>query len=281
MLSSCPMAKLILIATPLGNLGDLTTRAAETLRALKWVACEDTRVTRNLLSHLDVHPKLLSIREANEKAGAARVIEILAAGDDVGYCTDAGTPGISDPGAELVRAVAEAGHAVMALPGPSAVTTAASLSGIVTGPFHFAGFLPSKHTDRLAELRALPSGIPIILYEAPHRAADFFTDAATVLGDRACVVCRELSKMHEEILRTTLLEAAKRDGWRGELTIVIAPGESVSIAGEEFEVWLERELVRPGVRITDLARAASSLFGLTRSDAYDRILEARRLKGEE
>jgi 16S rRNA (cytidine1402-2'-O)-methyltransferase len=275
------MAKLILIATPLGNLGDLTLRASEALRTLMWIACEDTRVTSKLVAHVGGVAKLISVREANERAEAVRVIEHLAAGDDVGYCTDAGTPGVSDPGAELVRAVAEAGYEIEALPGPSALTTAAALSGIVTGPFHFAGFLPSKRNDRLAELRSLPSGVPLIFYEAPHRAADFFADVATVFGDRACVICREISKMHEEVLRTTVGEAAKHEEWRGELTVVIAPGETVSIAGEAFEEWLERELARPGVRITDLARAAAALFGLTRADAYDRILEARRLKGDE
>jgi 16S rRNA (cytidine1402-2'-O)-methyltransferase len=270
------MAKLILISTPLGNLGDLTQRAAEALRTLKWIACEDTRVTSKLVAHVGGGGKLISVREANERAEARRVIEHLAGGDDVGYCTDAGAPGVSDPGAELVRAVVEAGYIVEALPGPSAVATAAAVSGLVSDRFYFAGFVPSKRNDRLAALRALPAGVPIIVYEAPHRAGEFLTDAAEILGDRACVVCRELSKKHEEILRTTIGEAAKREEWRGELTIVIAAGEATTESAGDFEEWLAKELARPGARLTDLARAAASLFGLSRSEAYSRILEARR-----
>lgn len=287
-------ARLILIATPLGNLGDLTPRVTKALATLPWIACEDTRVTRRLLAHVGGVARLLSVRAANEREGAALIISKLAAGDSVGYCTDAGTPGVSDPGALLVRDVAAAGYTVEALPGPSAVAVAVAVSGLVEGPFYFAGFLPARSSQRRDALANFPEGVPVVLYESPHRASSFFVDALAVLGDRACVVCRELSKMHEEIVRTTLGQAATRQGWRGEITVVIAAGDGLANgdAGggaigsadalkpkadpEAIAAWLEERLEEDAnAKTRDLAREAATRFDIPSRVAYAAALLAK------
>src|SRR3954452_21598513 len=185
-------------------------RALRVLREVAVVAAEDTRHTGQLLTHYGISAHYLSLHEHNERARAATIIARLDAGDDVALVSDAGTPTLSDPGADLVAAVAAAGHRVVPVPGPSAALAAVMASGIVHGAFTFVGFLPPKQQARLEVLRAhraLPH--PLVIYEAPHRIAAMLMDAVTVLGDRACVLCRELTKLHEEIAYTTLESAAK------------------------------------------------------------------------
>ncbi len=273
------MARLFVVATPLGNLGDLSPRAAEILRTVSVVACEDTRVTRKLLAHLDAHPRLLSVREENERKGAEEVLAVLAGGGDVAYCSDAGMPVVSDPGRALVEVVRGAGHEVSVIPGPSAVTTALAASGLPADRFHFAGFLPARPAERRRELETLRAlRVTLVFFEAPHRAGEFLAEAAEILGPRRVAVCRELTKKHEEILASTLDEAAKREEWRGELTIVVAGApEGEDRPDVPVEEWIRRELAapdRPG-RAKEIARAAAALYGISGSEAHRLVLRER------
>jgi len=215
------------VATPIGNLGDVTQRAIETLRGADVIAAEDTRVTRGLLSHLGISAKLVALHAHNEKATAQKVIGWIAEGQAVAFVSDAGTPAVSDPGAALVAAVREAGHRVVPIPGPSALTTALSAAGIPADGVVFAGFLPVRgreRKERLAELAAGPWAIA--LFEAPHRVADTLADLHAALGERDVVIARELTKMFETITRVPLADArtwveAHPDRIRGEFVLVI------------------------------------------------------------
>ncbi len=218
------MGTLYVIGTPIGNLEDLTLRASRILSSVPLVAAEDTRVTRRLLAHLDAHPRLLSCHEHNWKRQLPRLLDALAEGD-VALATDAGSPAISDPGAGLIAAIAEAGHAVVTIPGVSAVTAALSVAGFPADRFVFLGFLPRRRSDRAAALAdAARSEQTIVLFESPHRLRATLTDLADYLNDPAIAVCRELTKLHEEVWRGT---ASAARGYfaapRGEFTIVIGP----------------------------------------------------------
>jgi 16S rRNA (cytidine1402-2'-O)-methyltransferase len=275
------VAALVLVATPLGNLGDLTTRIAEAFRSADVVACEDTRVTRKLLAYLKSGARLVSVREANEAAGAERVIAELAAGRVVLYATDAGTPGVSDPGRVLVRRVIEAGHEVHALPGPSAVTTALALSGFSADRFLFAGFLPSDRRARRRELERL-AGIEetIVIFESPHRMNVFLEDAVESLSGRPVVICRELTKRHEEIVRGVLGAIPPREEWRGELTIVIAGrpaghAEDPPVTEDEIRRVLAEEL-EDGRGVKEASRAVAERLGIPARDAYALAIAIRK-----
>ena len=218
------MATFYVIGTPIGNLEDLTLRAARILSAVPLVAAEDTRVTRRLLAHLDAHPRLLSCHEHNWKRQLPRLLEALADGD-VALTTDAGSPAVSDPGAGLVAAVAAAGHEVVAIPGVSAVTAALSVAGFPADRFVFLGFLPRRRADRAKTLReAAGSQQTIVLFESPHRLRATLTDIAAALRDPPVAVCRELTKLHEEVWRGTADDALDYfTEPRGEFTVVIGP----------------------------------------------------------
>ena len=216
-----------MVATPIGNLGDVTQRAVETLRGADIVAAEDTRVTRGLLSHLGIGAKLVALHAHNERAAAQKVAGWIAEGKSVAFVSDAGTPGVSDPGAALVAAVREAGHRVVPIPGASALTTALSSAGVEADGVVFAGFLPARggeRRERLADLAAGPWAIA--LFEAPHRVAQTLADLHAALGDRHVVIARELTKRFETIARVPLAEArawieADPDRTRGEFVLVI------------------------------------------------------------
>lgn len=244
------------------------------MKDVAWVACEDTRVTRKLLTHLESDAKTISVREANEAAGAERIIGLLGEGQDVAYCSDAGTPGISDPGRILVERVREAGHAVSVIPGPSAISAAIALSGIDCAEFHFAGFLPSKSAARRKEfmrLREIPSAL--VFYEAPHRMDEFLKDAREILGERRVAVCREISKRYEETIVGSLLQIAARE-WRGEITIVMERGSVAhTVDAEEIDAWIVQRLAEASV--SDVAHEASIKFGIPKRDAYKRALAVR------
>lgn len=219
-----PVATLYVIGTPIGNLEDLTLRASRILSAVPLVAAEDTRVTRRLLAHLDAHPRLLSCHEHNWKRQLPRLLEALAEGD-VALATDAGSPAVSDPGSGLVAAIAEAGHPVVSIPGVSAVTAALSVAGFPADRFVFLGFLPRRRSDRSARLvETARSEQTIVLFESPHRLRATLTDVAGVLNDPPIAVCRELTKLHEEVWRGMASDAlAHFTEPRGEFTIVIGP----------------------------------------------------------
>ena len=218
---------LYVVATPIGNLGDVTQRAIETLRGADVVAAEDTRVTRGLLSHLGISAKLVALHAHNEKATAQKVIGWIAEGQAVAFVSDAGTPAVSDPGAALVAAVREAGHRVVPIPGPSALTTALSAAGVPADGVVFAGFLPVRGRERKERLAQLAAGPwAIALFEAPHRVADTLADLHAALGERDVVIARELTKMFETITRVPLAGArtwveAHPDRIRGEFVLVV------------------------------------------------------------
>ncbi len=216
---------LYVVATPIGNLDDMTFRAVETLRSVDAIASEDTRRTRTLLGRHDIRRPLLAYHEHNEERAAARLVERLKAGDSIALVTDAGTPLVSDPGYRLVELAVRNGLRVVPIPGPSAVTAALSAAGLPPQPFHFAGFLPRKdgaRRSRLSELSAL--GCTLVFYESPHRLAKTLRAMAEELGDRTAVVAREMTKVHEEFVRGSLAELAERYSAakpKGEIVILV------------------------------------------------------------
>jgi 16S rRNA (cytidine1402-2'-O)-methyltransferase len=269
------------LATPIGHLGDLTPRAAEVLRSVSAVAAEDTRRTARLFAHLGVDaPTLLSLPAFDERGRLEPVLDRLRRGLDVALCTDAGTPGVSDPGVALVAAAWAAGVRIVPIPGPSAALTALMASGLPADQFFFAGFLPRKggaRAARLAFLGDLPA--TLVIYEAGNRTGATLADLAEALGDRLAVVGRELTKLHEELARGTLRELAGRFAGevRGEVTLVVSgAGEA---PGPVVEVPLDEELRRrlaageaPGVTAREVARAR----GLKRAEVYDALERIKR-----
>ena len=273
------------IATPIGNLSDLSPRAAEVLGRVSAVAAEDTRRTRKLYAHLGAPaPVLVSLPAFDERARLGPLLDRLAAGEEVALCTDAGTPGVADPGAALVRAAWQAGARVVPVPGPSAALTALSGSGLPADRFAFAGFLPRKggaRAEALAWLAAQPC--TLVLYEAGNRTRQTLLDLAEALGDREAVVARELTKLHEELARGTLSGLAGRFGGevRGEVTLVVSgPGEgSAARAAGVEERTLEdelRERLGRGEAPSAIAREVARSRGLKRADVYARLEEMKK-----
>ncbi|HYO67462.1 MAG TPA: 16S rRNA (cytidine(1402)-2'-O)-methyltransferase, partial [Archangium sp.] len=202
---------LYLVATPIGNLGDLSTRALETLRAVSFVACEDTRHSRVLLDHFGISADTVSLPAFAEGQRAGRILERLEAGEDCALVTDAGSPGISDPGEKLVAEAIERGVKVVPIPGATALVAALSASGLPTGRFHFLGFLPRKGPERQAMLEEVaPLSATVGIYESPRRLAETLADLQEAWGDRRACVARELTKLHEEFVRGPLSELAAR-----------------------------------------------------------------------
>ena len=271
---------LYVVATPLGNLGDLSTRAAEVLRSVAVVAAEDTRRTRGLLSHLGASPRLLSYHAHSDDGRLEALLEILDAGRDVALVSDAGTPVVSDPGADLVAAAREAGTTVVPIPGPSAVATALSAAGLRGDRYLFLGFIPRKGGERARLLaRAAAEEWSVVLFEAPPRLVDLLQDLATVAGaDRRAVVARELTKLHEELRAGTLDELAgyySEHPPRGELTIVLEgtgtpaePPDRTDDAVEQATLLLAEGLTR-----REVVRRLSETLGLSRNDAYRLVME--------
>jgi len=267
---------LYVTATPIGNLGDITLRALETLAAADLIAAEDTRVTRKLLSRYGISTRLTAYHAHSGPEAEERLIGAIAEGDAVALVSDAGTPIISDPGARLVARAAEAGLAVHPIPGPSALTAALSAAGIGEGQFLFAGFLPPKakaRRDRLRELAPLP--VALVFLEAPHRLSNFLTDAGAILGDRHACLCREITKLHEVFLRARLSEIAAQAGEheKGEIVVIVGPPEAADRTGpseEEISAMLAGRLARMGVK--DAAREVAEATGLSRRELYQRAL---------
>jgi 16S rRNA (cytidine1402-2'-O)-methyltransferase len=221
---------LFVVATPIGNLGDITLRALEALKAADAVACEDTRRTIKLLSHYGIRKPLLSCHANDEERGAARILGLLDEGKTVAYCSDAGTPGLSDPGNLLVRKAREAGHAVSPLPGPSAFAALVSAAGVGGRSFLFDGFPSPKagrRRGRVTELMASPEAF--VLYESPHRVGKLLADIAAIDPERRLCVGREMTKLHEEFIAGTAREILGRvgsgEGQRGEFSVLVAPAE--------------------------------------------------------
>lgn len=269
---------IVLAATPIGNLGDASRRLIETLENAELVVAEDTRTTAHLLRALGIEnrPQLMALHEHNERARSAELVE-RARDSDVVVLTDAGMPGISDPGYVLVEVAIAAGVTVTALPGPSAVLTALVLSGLPTDRFVFEGFLPRKgRAGAVAALAAEPR--TLIFFEAPHRIGAALTDLRDAFGaDRRAAVCRELTKKFEEVARGTLAELADRfaEGARGEIVIVVegAPARSVDLPSAAAEVVAR---AAAGERLKDAASAVAAATGLGTRELYEAALQARR-----
>lgn len=272
---------LYLVATPIGNLADITHRALQVLSDVDLVACEDTRHTHKLLNHYGINTKTISYHEHNEQPRAAELIDRLKQGTNIAVVSDAGTPSISDPGFRLVRAAIENDIPVVPVPGPSALITALIAAGLPTDEFFFAGFLPARtnaRRTRLSELQSVPG--TLIFYEAPHRLAATLAEAYEILGEREAVVARELTKLHEEIRRGLLSKLAadytEKTDVRGEIVVLIdrnvigaAVNEIVSIAAlvDQFE--------RDGLDHRAALKKAARELGLSRAEAYRKLLSER------
>jgi 16S rRNA (cytidine1402-2'-O)-methyltransferase len=272
---------ILLAATPIGNLGDASRRLVETLSNASVVAAEDTRTAVHLMRALGIEnrPRLIALHEHNERERAADVVA-LAQDDDVVVLTDAGMPAISDPGFPLVAAAAEAGVTVTAIPGPSAVLTALAVSGLPTDRFTFEGFPTRKQGERRRSFEALAGERrTMVFFESPHRLGDTLADMAAAFGaDRRAVVCRELTKLHEEVRRDTLAELAAwaADGSRGEICVVVegsSGGDDVTSLDDGVRLVLER--VAAGSRMKEAAAAVADATGLSKRDLYEGALAAK------
>jgi len=272
---------LYLVATPIGNLEDITLRAIKVLGDVNLIACEDTRHTRKLLTHFGINTRTISYHEHNERERAVELLERLSNGESIAVVSDAGTPGISDPGFRLVQLAIENDIGIVPIPGPAAFVSALIASGIPTDEFLFAGFLPSRATARrakLSELQSLPA--TLIFYEAPHRLAASLRDASQILGQRKAVVARELTKVHEEIARGSLGELASRyesENVRGEIVLVIerASAETEAVSTNRSVSELVDSLESEGMDHRAALKRAARELGLTRDEAYRRLMAER------
>ncbi|NJA90197.1 16S rRNA (cytidine(1402)-2'-O)-methyltransferase [Rhodocyclus tenuis] len=273
---------LYLAATPIGNLGDITQRTLDILRAVPWIAAEDTRHSAPLLARFGAKGKLIACHQHNEEAAAAHLIARLAAGESVAYVSDAGTPAISDPGARLVARVRDAGFRVVPLPGACAAVTAFSAAGFADERFLFYGFLPAKAGQRDDALRALQSTpCALIFYEAPHRILDTVTALANVLGgEREVLLARELTKLFEQLHVCRLDEAhawlsADADRQRGEFVIAVASARADTAADDAESERVLSLLLADGLPVKQAAKLAHAITGAPRNALYQRALALR------
>ena len=272
--------KLYLVGTPIGNLGDLTPRAAATLAEVDFIAAEDTRVTLRLLNHLGLKKTLTSYHEHNKESAGAKIVSRLLTGESCALCTDAGMPCISDPGQELVDLCAQSGLEVVAVPGPSALVTALALSGIGGGRFTFEGFLSVKKGSRQKHLAALKAEErTMIFYEAPHKLPATLEDMLTAFGERKVALCRELTKFHEECARTTLSQAVancRECSPRGEYVLVVEgapPPPPEQPINEEEAVVMVRRLQSDGLSLSQAAKDVGGMTGHKKARLYKLALE--------
>ena len=273
-------AALYVVPTPLGNLSDLTRRAEEILRSVPWVAAEDTRHSGPLLKQLGSQARTLPAHQHNEHEAAVRIVERLQAGESVALISDAGTPGISDPGARVVAAVRAAGGKVVPLPGPCAATTALSASGLLDEHFLFYGFLPSKGGQRRQALEELlDTPCALVFYEAPHRVLETVADMATVFGERTLVIARELTKLFETVHSLPLGEAldwlkADPNRQRGEFVLMLSGAQEGGDDGEGERVL--KLLLADGLPTKQAAKLASAITGASKNALYERALALKK-----
>ena len=270
---------LVVVGTPIGNLGDLTPRAVDALSAADLVACEDTRRTGRLLAHAGVDkPDYVVVNDHTEARAVGRVLARLDAGDRVALVTDAGMPGIADPGARLVSAALDAGHRVEVVPGPTAAVAALVASGMAAGRWCYEGFLPRKGSARRRRLQELvDEPRTVVLYEAPHRLTDSLGDLRAALGeDRRVTIARELTKLHEEVWRGTLAEAVERferTAPRGEIVVVVEGAPAPSPPADEEVAAALRERLGRGISRRDAAAEVARDLGVPRRRAYELAAE--------
>jgi len=266
-----------LVATPIGNLGDITLRALQTLAGVDVIACEDTRITRRLTERYAITAQLKQYHEHNAEAARPRILEALGQGGSIALVSDAGTPLISDPGFKLVREVTAAGFNVISLPGPSSVLAALAVSALPTDRFFFEGFLPSRQMarrSRLTELAAIDA--TLVMFDSGNRVQDTLADLADIMGNRDAAICRELTKMHEEVNRGAIADLAKEaDGLetRGEFVLVIGPpaADAQAMTEDDLDALLRNSLQRDSVK--DAVAHAVELSGRPRRAVYARALE--------
>ena len=271
---------LYLVATPIGNLGDFSPRAVETLANADFIAAEDTRVSVKLLNHFDIKKPLVSYHEHNRAAAGQAILERILSGETCALVTDAGMPAISDPGEDLARLCAQNGVTVQAIPGCCAAICALAVSGLPTGRFCFEGFLSANKKERRERLQEL-SGEErtIVFHEAPHKLRATLADMAEILGDRQVALCRELTKLHEDTMRTTLGEAVKyyqENEPRGEYVLVIAGREKTAEAELTLEQGVELVLKKraEGLKMKEAVRQVADDTGLNRNELYQAALNA-------
>jgi 16S rRNA (cytidine1402-2'-O)-methyltransferase len=269
-----------IVATPIGNMRDITLRALDVLREADLIACEDTRVFAKLASHYGIAAPTVAYSDATQEAAEPKIVRALAAGKRVALVSDAGMPLISDPGYRLVRAALAGDHVVTSAPGASAVPMALALSGLPTDRFFFGGFLPAKESERrraIASAAAVPA--TLVFFEAPHRLAASLVDLAELLGPRPAAIARELTKLFEEVRRGPLTELAQHYALhpdvKGEIVLVIGPpGETEAPAAERLDEALRSAMA--GASVKDAAAEVAARYGLRRRDVYARALELKR-----
>lgn len=271
---------LYIVATPIGNLEDMTLRALRVLKEVDVIAAEDTRHTRLMLSHFQIGTPLTSYHEHNERTKAQQLVARLDRGENIALVSDAGTPAISDPGYRLVRAAVNAGVSVVPVPGPSALAAAISAGGLPSDEFVFVGFLPAKKGQRRSKLQELrDQRRSIVAYEAPHRVREALADIYDVLGDRALVLARELTKIHEEFLRGRVSEVigqiAGRE-MRGEITLIIEGAAAEVRVPEEILGAEIEELQSAGMRVKEVAATLGEKYGHSKREIYRLILKRGR-----
>lgn len=279
---------LYVVSTPIGNLEDITYRAVRVLATADLIACEDTRHTRKLLAHYGINTKTISYHEHNERERAAELLTWLQSGSDVAIVSDAGTPLINDPGFRLVRLAADSGLNVVPVPGPSALISALVVAALPCDQFFFGGFLPARSVARRArldDLRQLPA--TLVFYEAPHRIASSLKDARETLGEREAVVARELTKIHEEVVRGLLSELVQRfshaETARGEMVLIIdhkliANGDTEKLSPRSSVATLVATFEQQGIDQRAALKRAARELGLSRAEAYRRLVAERSLK---
>jgi 16S rRNA (cytidine1402-2'-O)-methyltransferase len=268
---------LYLVATPIGNLEDITYRAVRVLGEVDLIACEDTRQTRKLLDRYGIHRPMESYHEHNERARAGELVARLREGASIALVSDAGVPLVSDPGYRLVASAVEAGIVVQPVPGPSAALAALSASGLPTDCFYFGGFLPSKRTQRRKVLEALAAEpATLVFYETPHRILEALADVEEILGARPVVVAREMTKIHEEFLRGTAGEVRRvleeRAAVKGEITLLVGKGEAPPAEERPLEEEVA-ECVRQGTPRMDAIKMVAKRRGLSKREVYQALLE--------
>ena len=275
------LGTLYLVATPIGNLSDVAPRAADTFRDVDFIAAEDTRVTRKLLEHLSIKKPLVSYREHNRRESGERIVGRILAGESCALVTDAGTPGISDPGEDLVKICAEAGLDMKVIPGPCAAVAALSVSGLPSGRFTFEGFLSTAGKSRFEHLNELKTGKrTMVFYEAPHKLLRTLNDMLAVFGDRRISISREITKIYEETLRFSLSEAVAhftQTAPRGEFVLVIEGAKPSTAPAIPLDIAVEKTVsyIDEGASVKDAVKKASVETGVPRNALYSAVVKPK------
>jgi 16S rRNA (cytidine1402-2'-O)-methyltransferase len=270
---------LYIVATPIGNLEDITLRALRVLKEVDCIAAEDTRHTKKLLNHFDIRTSLVSYHEHNERTAAPALVERMLRGESIALVSDAGTPGISDPGYRLTVAAVGAGIQVTPVPGPAALIAALSVAALPTDRFVFEGFLPEKEKERREKLKALrQEKRTLVFYEAPHRLTNTLEDIYRIMGDREIVIARELTKVHEEFLRGRVSELIRCVGERdmkGEITILVGSAPDRTAVSEQELLAEIRRLQRAGMGVKQIAELLGELHSLSKREVYRLAVAAK------